>query len=199
LRNNNMEVIQTPVISPSEDPRINLDVTKAIDGDTAAFGRIYTLFVDRIYRYVYYLLGNRMMAEDITEEVFIKAWKSIGNCRGREQTFSSWLFRIAHNHSVTMVSKNHREIPVADVHVTDKHDPQIEAEENLDLQNVLEAVKSLPESQKQVIILKFLDDIENDEIGRILGKRQGAIRALQMRALNSLRKKFSGGEGAYDK
>lgn len=187
------------MISPSEDTRINLDVIKAIDGDTAAFGRVYTLYVDRIYRYVYYIVGNKMMAEDVTEEVFIKAWKSLGNCKGREETFSAWLFRIAHNHSITMINKNHREIPVETVYATADHDPQIEAEDNMDLQNVLEAIKTLPESQKQIIILKFLDDIGNDEISRITGKRQGAIRALQMRALSSLRKKFSGGAGTDDR
>jgi RNA polymerase sigma-70 factor, ECF subfamily len=191
-----MEVIYTLVATPSEEPQISLDVSKAIDGDADAFGRVYQLYIDRIYRYVYYHVRDKMTAEDVTNEVFIRAWKSIGNCKGRESTFSSWLYRIARNHSIDTLQKNRREVSFDNVSVPDTSDPEKEAEDNMDLQNVLEAVKGLPEQQKQVILLKFLDDIENDEIARIMGKRQGAVRALQMRALINLRKKFESGAGS---
>jgi RNA polymerase sigma-70 factor (ECF subfamily) len=80
--------------------------------------------------------------------------------------------------------------------LTDDSDPEKEAEDRMELQKVLEAVEDLPGLQKQVIILKFLDEIDNEEIGRILGKRQGAVRALQMRALINLREKFNCGVGS---
>jgi RNA polymerase sigma-70 factor, ECF subfamily len=192
-----MEVDYTLVATPSEDSQNSLDVTSAINGDVKAYGRIYTLYVERIYRYVYYLVRDKMTAEDLTEEVFIKAWKSIGNCKGRERTFSSWLYRIAHNHSIEMMRKNRREISFENVNIADDSDPEKAAEDSLELQDVFEAVKSLPEQQKQVILLKFLDDAGNEEIGRILGKRQGTVRALQMRALINLRKKFDGGADSY--
>ena len=197
MRNNNMEVIYTRVVTPSKEPQISLEVAKAIDGDVEAFGQLYQLYIDRIYRYVYYHVGDKMTAEDVTDEVFIRAWKSISSCKGREQTFSAWLYRIAHNYSIDVIRKNRKEISFENVNVADDSDPEKEAEDNLDLQNVLEAVKSLPDPQKQVILLKFIDDFENDEIGRIMGKRQGAVRALQMRALVSLRKKFNSGADSY--
>jgi RNA polymerase sigma-70 factor, ECF subfamily len=184
------------VIISSDDSEITRTVKKAIDGDVDAYGRLYSAYVDRIYRYVYYQVGDKMTAEDVTEEVFIKTWKSIGKCRGKEQTFSAWLFRIAHNHLVDTLRKTHREISFENVYLADEDDPVKDAEDKLELQKVLEVVKNLPEPQKQVILLKFLDEIDNEEIGRILGKRQGAVRALQMRALINLREKLSSGVGS---
>jgi len=69
----------------------------AIEGDVEAFGILYNTFVNQIFRYVFYQINDRMKAEDITQEVFIKSWKSIQTCRGKEDTFSAWLYRIAHN------------------------------------------------------------------------------------------------------
>ncbi len=177
--------------SPETD--VIASVKQAIDGDVQAYGKLYALYVDRIFRYVFYQVGDKMTAEDITEEVFLKSWKSIGTCRGKEQTFSAWLYRIAHNHLVDTFRRNRRNVPLETVDLPADGNPQMEAEDKLELQKVLAAVKELPESQRQVILLKFMDEIDNDEIGRIMGKRQGAVRALQMRALISLREKFSPG------
>jgi RNA polymerase sigma-70 factor, ECF subfamily len=193
-----MEVICTLVSTPAKEPQVNLDVYKAIDGDAEAFGRLYQLFVDRIFRYVFYQVKDKMTAEDVTEEVFVKCWKSISHCRGREQTFSAWLYRIAHNQVVDVMQKHRREVSLDKVYISDGSDPENEAERNIELQKVLEAVKDLPEPQQQLIILKFLDDLDNEEIGRIMGKRQGAIRALQMRALINLRKKIGSGANEHD-
>jgi RNA polymerase sigma-70 factor (ECF subfamily) len=181
------------VTIPSEEAQILMAVKKAIEGDVEAFGWLYTTYVDRIYRYVFYQVGDKMTAEDVTEEVFVKTWKSIGSCRGKEQTFSAWLFRVAHNHMVDTFRKNRREVSFDNINLPDDGNPEKEAEDNMVLQKVMEAVKNLPEPQQQVILLKFLDEIDNQEIGRILGKRQGAVRALQMRALNNLRGKLNSG------
>jgi RNA polymerase sigma-70 factor (ECF subfamily) len=181
------------MVTPSGGPDITAAVKRAIEGNVEAYGWLYSFYVDRIFRYVFYQVGDKMTAEDITEEVFIKSWKSIGSCKGKEQTFSAWLYRIAHNHLVDTLRKNHRTISFEDVDLADSTNPEQEAEDSLEAQKVLEAVGSLPEPQKQVILLKFLNDNDNAEIGRILGKRQGAVRALQMRALTKLREKFNPG------
>ncbi len=184
------------MVIPSEESNIISAVKKAIDGDVEAFGWLYRCYVDRIYRYVFSQVGDRMTAEDITEEVFLKSWKSITSCRGKEHTFTSWLYRIAHNHMVDNIRKYRREVSMEKVTLADKSDPEKEAEESLEIQKVLEAVQHLPEPQKQVISLKFLEDIDNDEICRIMGKRHGAVRALQMRALINLREQFNCGVGS---
>jgi RNA polymerase sigma-70 factor, ECF subfamily len=180
-------------VNSSPDAEAIADIKKAIQGDMQAYGRLYSLYVDRIFRYIFFQVGDRMTAEDITEEVFLKSWRSIASCKGKEQTFSAWLYRIAHNHLIDTFRKNRRSVPLETVELPDEASHESDLEDKLDLQQVLEEVRKLPEPQKQVILLKYLDDRDNEEIGRIMGKRQGAVRALQMRALINLREKFSPG------
>jgi RNA polymerase sigma-70 factor (ECF subfamily) len=171
-------------------------VKSAVNGDIDAYGSLYELFLDRIYRYVYYQVRDVMTAEDITQEVFIKAWNSIKSCRGKEQTFSAWLYRIAHNHTVDRFRVAHQDLPLYESVQADSANMEQQVELSLEYQKVLQLVSSLPEAQKQVIMLKFLQGVDNTEIEQITGKRQGAIRALQMRALESLRKQLNmGGDG----
>ena len=166
-------------------------VKEAASGNFKAFGELYSIYLDRIYRYVFYQVNDMMTAEDITEEVFVKAWKAIGTCKGKEETFSSWIYRIAHNHLINTLRTMKKCISIEEVELTD-HKQEVET--NVEHQELLEAIKSLPENQKQVITLKFVEGFDNREIGKIMGKREGAIRVLQMRALKELRKKLGGKE-----
>lgn len=165
-------------------------VKRAVSGDFEAFGELYSIYLDRIYRYVFYQVRDKMTAEDITEEVFVKAWKAIGSCKGKESTFSSWLYRIAHNH----VIDNFRSLqkhPSIEIEAVDKvGNLELEMEGELERQELLGVIACLPQSQRQVIILKFIEGLDNCEIGQVMGKSEGAIRALQMRALAALREKL---------
>ncbi len=171
-------------------PESSTALKRAIDGDVEAYGALYSMYIDRIYRYVFLRLRDRMMAEDVTEEVFVKAWHSIKSCKGKEDTFCAWLYRIAHNHMIDTVRRNRREVSIEDLEFVDDADPARDAESAMEWRRILQAVSDLPETQRQVVTLKFLDGADNGEIGRITGKRQGAIRALQMRALDNLRQKL---------
>jgi RNA polymerase sigma-70 factor (ECF subfamily) len=131
-----------------------------------------------------------MTAEDITEEVFIKAWKAIGSCKGKEKTFSSWLYRIAHNHLINTLRSMQKFTSIEKVDLVDFSDPKQEIETNADYQDLIGKITCLPQNQKQVIILKFIEGLDNREIGKIMGKSEGAIRVLQMRALATLRQKL---------
>lgn len=162
-------------------------VKRAADGDYEAFGEIYRIFLDRIYRYVFYEVKDRMTAEDITEEIFVKAWKAIKSYRGQGQSFSAWLYRIAHNHIVDnfRIQRPHLSL---DTEISyEISDPGQETDRYLAQQQVLELVSCLPSQQKQIIILKFVEGMDNREIEEITGKSQGAIRVMQMRALATLR------------
>jgi RNA polymerase sigma-70 factor (ECF subfamily) len=163
-------------MQPISEPEIRSYVEKAIDGDVDAYGALYNAFVDRIFRYVFFQVRDRMKAEDITQDVFIKGWKAIHTCRGKEHTFSAWLYCVARNH-----------VPAG--HEDTEHNAEISVE----WQKMMAAVNALPEPQKQIILLKFLEGADNNEIGDIMGKRQGAVRALQMRALKNLRRKINDG------
>ena len=165
-------------------------VREAAEGDLEAFGELYSIYVERMHRYVFYQVKNRAMAEDITEEVFIKAWKAIGSCKGKEQTFSAWLYRIAHNEAIDNLRKIGRRqfVDIETLDIVDDSGP--EYEEILDRQQVLGLMDGLPENQQQVLILKFIEGLANNEIGRIMSRSQGAVRILQMRGLSTLREKL---------
>jgi len=181
----------TTGVSPDQEKITNL-VDRAADGDFEAFGDLYSIFLTRIYRYVFYQLKDKMTAEDITEEVFVKAWDSIDSCKGKGQTFSAWLYRIAHNQIVDNLRKQ-RKYVVAEVEIDREiREPELEIEAELEWQEILSATDYLPEQQKQVIILKFIEELDNSEIAEIMGKSQGAVRVLQMRALAALRQKLGG-------
>lgn len=165
-------------------------VEKAGEGDIEAFGELYEIYVERIYRYVFYQIKEKMMAEDITEEVFIKAWRAIGSCKGKEHTFSAWLYRIAHNQTIDSLRREQRysSIDIENLNIVDDTVPK--AEEILEQQELLNLIDRLPQNQRRVVTLKFIEGMENNEIGQIMGKSQGAVRILQMRALATLRQKL---------
>ena len=183
---------QTTAAAPTRDqtPVVGL-IIRAEGGDFEAFGELYSLYLDRIYRYVFYQVKDRMTAEDITEEVFVKAWQAIGSCKGKEATFSAWLYRIAHNHMINTLRKKQKITSIETKNLVDASDPKIELETALDHQELLATIADLPQNQKEVIILKFIEEMDNREISKVLGKREGAIRILQMRALANLRQKLS--------
>lgn len=149
------------------------------------------MYMDRIYRYVFYQVKNRATAEDLTEEVFIKAWRGIAKYRFRERPFSAWLYRIAHNHVVDYFRTNHQAQPLDEVRLTDASEPASELEGKQLQEILMSAISDLTEQQKQIVLLKFMEDLDNQEIEQITGKSQGAIRVMQMRALAALRDRLS--------
>ena len=168
-------------------------VDRAASGDLKAFGELYSIYLDQIYRYVFYRVRNKMIAEDITEEVFIKAWKSINSCKGKGDTFLSWLYRIAHNQVVDDFRSRRKEDQLTETeNLADVSAIESGVEEDLEWQELSALIATLPQSRAQVITMKFIEGLDNHEIGRVMGKSQGAIRVLQMRALTMLRQKLSG-------
>ena len=188
--NKAQEAAGRATLNQSEVARL---VKRATGGDLEAFGELYGIYLDRIYRYVFYQIRDKMTAEDITEEVFVKAWKAIKSCQGKEKTFSSWLYRIAHNQVIDNLRSQRNHLSTEEVEsLADVSNLELEVEGNLERQELLASLSCLSQSQTQVIILKFIEGLENREIEHIMGKSQGAIRVLQMRALSTLRRELSG-------
>ena len=173
--------------SPSEIKGL---VKQAAGGNFQAFGNLYSIYMSRIYRYIYYQVKDKMTAEDITEEVFVKAWKVIRSCRGREDTFQAWLYRIARNHLVDCLRDAGRVTSLEKDGSIDIADPCERIESSVEYQELIKAITGLPETQRQVVILKFIEGLDNRETGKVLGKSEGAVRIAQMRALESLRNKL---------
>ena len=187
-RNTSQESINEPEIT-QEDTNLETEnlVTQAISGDVEAFGELYTNHVTKIYRYVYYNVHDKGHAEDITQEVFLKAWKAIGSCKGKEKTFSSWLYRIAHNLIVDKLRKSQKQSSREAELTEDIRDTSDRMEISLEQRDLLKVIDVLSPNQKQVIVMKFIEEMDNREIAETMGKSTGAIRILQMRALETLR------------
>ena len=167
-------------------------VKKAAAGNFKAFGELYSIYLDRIYRYIFYQDNDKMTAEDITEEVFIKAWKAIGSCKGREKTFTSWLYRIAHNLVANWLRdrSRHPVISLDQLVPTGRRDTiaiEHQAEANDEREALLEAIRRLHPDRQQLLILKLMEGMSNVDIGRVLGRSEGAIKSLYFRTLIALR------------
>lgn len=164
-------------------------IALAIEGDANAFARLYDSYVEHIYRFTFFRVGDQPLAEDLTSQVFLKAWEKLGNYEMRGLPFGAWLFRIARN-LIADYYRARREVASLDsedaVAVAAPDDVQGEVAHKVDLDSLLSKLEHLTNDQRQVLILKFVEGFTTEEIAQVMGKNAGAIRALQMRGLQSL-------------
>jgi RNA polymerase sigma-70 factor (ECF subfamily) len=168
---------------------------RASQGDREAFGLLYERYVNRIFNYVYYRTGNLHDAEDLTARVFQRAMNHIHNYTDRGVPFSAWLYRIAHN----LVANWHRdrsrkqEIPLTELPVLPaKGDhPEANLVRSQEQDALLRLIRRLPPDRQHLIILKFVENLSNAEIGQIMGRSEGAIKSLYHRTLLALRDQLS--------
>jgi len=168
-------------------------VRRAQQHDQDAFAQLYEEYFDKIYRYIAFKIGNKTGAEDMTQQVFLNAIKSISSFRWRGIPFSAWLFRIAHNQVVDYLRKKakHATTSLDEVLVSNGNNPQLVAEQNLDIERLLLATKQLTQAQREVISLRFASELSIAQVAKVMGKSQGAIKALQHSAIVALRKTLS--------
>jgi RNA polymerase sigma-70 factor (ECF subfamily) len=173
-------------------------VRRAQQRDEQAFAQLYEEYFDKIYRYVTLKIGDRMEAEDITQQVFLNAIKAIPSFKWRGIPFSAWLFRIAHNQVVDFLRKKSKrattpleESLVASNYDSQIYDPQLIAEQRLDIERLLVATRKLTPAQQEVISLRFAGELPIAQVAKIMGKSEGAVKALQHSAIVALRKAFS--------
>lgn len=172
-------------------------VQRARQGDHEAFAQLYENHFDKIYRYLVLKIGNRAEAEDMTQQVFVRAYESIGSYRWQGIPFSAWLFRIAHNQMVDFVRKasKKRTVPFDEsLPVLSDSDPEHDVELKMDVEKVVSATRRLTKAQREVISLRFAGGLSITEAARTMGKSEGAIKALQHSAILALRKTLLTGE-----
>ena len=165
-------------------------VRRAQQGEHEAFARLYEEHFDKIYRYAALRIGDKMEAEDMTQQVFLNALQSISSFKWKGIPFSAWLFRIAHNLVVDYLRKKvkHAVAPLDESLVSSGSDPQLAVEQKLDIEQLLLATKRLTEAQREVISLRFAGGLPVAQVARVMGKSQGAVKALQHSAIIALRK-----------
>jgi len=174
-----------PVIGPVPDV-----IDRARKGDRAAFAEIYDLYVDNVYRYLIYRVREPADAEDLCSEVFTRAFANVHRYTWQGKSFLAWLYTIARN---AVTDRRRRERPTVELDNAyglaqqgpTAHDHAVHGEE---VQALKGAVKHLTSEQQEVLVLRFVENMSSREVAKVLGKHEGAIRALQFRALGRLRK-----------
>lgn len=175
---------------PLSETLIETDVfDAALKGETTALGKLYDAYFERIYRFIYYRTSHQQTAEDLTEEVFIKAFRALPTLNGGPNKLSGWIFQIARNTVIDHYRKANPLVSIDEaeniaIDETDAIDAlQLQSDQHL----ILTALEKLNPEQQQVIRLRFLEEFEITEIAQMLGKSEGNIRIIQYRALTKLR------------
>ncbi|HYC79735.1 MAG TPA: RNA polymerase sigma factor [Candidatus Binatia bacterium] len=170
------------------EQELNKAFEKAQKLDREAFGLIYDHFSEKLYKFIYFRVGHKELAEDLLSDTFVKAWTKIDSVSSTK-AFTSWLYQIAKNniidyYRVKKVTVDLEE--VVDV-LEDAASPIDDANLMIEQQVVLELLEHLPEEQQQIIRYKFFEELENIEIAQIMGKSEGAVRVIQHRAIAKLK------------
>jgi RNA polymerase sigma-70 factor (ECF subfamily) len=165
-------------------------VRRAQERDREAFAQLYEENFDKIYRYVVLKIGNKTEAEDVTQQVFLNAIKSISSFKWKGVPFSAWLFRIAHNQVVDYLRKKAKQAtaPLDESLASSDRSPELLIERRLDIEQLLSATRQLTAIQREVISLRFAGGLPIAQVARVMGKSQGAVKALQHSAIVALRK-----------
>jgi RNA polymerase sigma-70 factor, ECF subfamily len=157
---------------------------RASEGDPIALGHIYDAYAQRIYRYLYRRSGDAALAEDLTADVFLRLVEASGTPSFCQGSLAPWLYRLAHNRLVDHF-RRHRELSLPE-----DYDQPSDAGEPAGVHRgeLRAALRQLTPDQQQVVALKFLEGLTNAQIASALSKPEGAVKSLQHRALDALRR-----------
>lgn len=165
-------------------------VARAREGDPEAFGQLYDRYVELIYRYISYRVAAPVVAEDLTSETFLRALRKLGSFTWQGRDFGAWLVTIARN----LVADHYKsgryrlEVSTADMVDADRVEagPEHAVLGWVTTTTVLDAVRRLGPEQQECVVLRFLHGLSVAEAALAMGKSQGAVKALQYRAVRSL-------------
>jgi RNA polymerase sigma-70 factor (ECF subfamily) len=177
----------TSVVDSGSDELIAL----AAAGDREAFGRLYEQHAVRVFRHAYFLTSDVSLAEDLTAQTFLKALEAIGRYEDRGVPFIAWLLRItvnlAINHRKALKNGIHAQLPEQIVDNDALNSPEQSCTMKSEGERVWTKVRELPLEQRQVIVMRFMEDLAYSDVAAVLGKSIGAVRVIQFRALHNLR------------
>lgn len=165
-------------------------VTRAQAGDGEAFGQLYDRYVDTVFRFIYFRLNDRSLAEDFTSETFLRALRRIGTISYQGRDIGAWFVTIARNIVLDHVksARNRLEIVTSDTIEGDEAEPGPEATviDGLTAQRLMSAVDQLGDEQRECVMLRFIQGFSVSETAAVMGKNDGAVKALQHRAVRKL-------------
>ena len=175
-------------------------VKKAKGGhDPDAFGQLYDEYVDQIFRYIYYKVGNFTEAQDLTGQTFLKAFENLQSYELRDVAFSSWLYRIAHNLVVDYFRRESKRenVPIEEQPpaVSTRGNPVETVIADMESERLYGAMQKLTHNQREVLVLKFIDNLSNGQVAEIMGISVGAVKSTQKRGLLSLNRILGNSSG----
>ncbi|MFJ9565724.1 ECF subfamily RNA polymerase sigma factor, BldN family [Streptomyces fuscichromogenes] len=174
----------------SDSARMMDLVERAQAGEADAFGRLYDQYSDTVYRYIYYRVGGRATAEDLTSETFLRALRRIGTFTWQGRDFGAWLVTIARNLVADHFKSSRFRLEVTTGEMLDANEversPEDSVLESLSNAALLDAVRRLNPQQQECVTLRFLQGLSVAETARVMGKNEGAIKTLQYRAVRTL-------------
>lgn len=175
------------------DTETNDLVKRAKQADSEAFGQLYDRFAQRIFKYIRLKIQNQPEAEDVLQDVFVKAYRGLASLNLQDLNFSAWLYKVAGNTINDYFRKKYRTHESEIIAIDESFDIpsgvslQHEVEINSEIEMVRQAFDSLPPLYKQVLELRFLQEFDLDEIAKILNKTNLSVRLLQFRALKKVK------------
>jgi RNA polymerase sigma-70 factor (ECF subfamily) len=171
-------------------------VERAQAGDSEAFGELYDRYVDLVYRYIYYRVGTAQLAEDLTSETFLRALRRIGSFTWQGRDVGAWFVTIARNLVVDHVKSSRYRMEVTTGELLDADEaadaPETEVLDRMRDRRLLEAVQALKPEQQECIVLRFLQGMSLAETAAVLGRKENAVKQLQLRAVRALHRALDG-------
>lgn len=165
-------------------------VGAAQGGDTAAFGLLYDRYVDMVFRYVLFRVGDRELAEDVTSETFLRALRRITSVSYQGRDVGAWFVTIARNLVLDHVksSRFRLEITTSEIRDSERTEagPEQQVMSKVTREALLVCVQQLGEDQRECIVLRFLQGLSVAETAHIMNRNEGAVKALQHRAVRRL-------------
>ncbi|MFR9675443.1 ECF subfamily RNA polymerase sigma factor, BldN family [Streptomyces sp. TR06-5] len=189
-RNGTSTARRRPAMGDTEARRMMDLVERAQNGEAEAFGRLYDQYSDTVFRYIYYRVGGRATAEDLTSETFLRALRRIGTFTWQGRDFGAWLVTIARNLVADHFKSSRFRLEVTTGEMLDANEversPEDSVLERLSNDTLIDAVRRLNPQQQECVTLRFLHGLTVAETARIMGKNEGAIKTLQYRAVRTL-------------
>lgn len=190
----------SPEIQDNPSPSVDRNWRSALDlelidlaqaGEADAFGELYFRHSKTIFRFIYAHVNEEMDAEDLTSEVFYRAWRTISSYRDQGVPFLAYLFKIARSVPVDYYRRANRSgglMSIEDKSIPDSNpNPYEQVTTELEHQELRTTLDKLREDYRTVLILRFLSGLSTEETGQVMGRTPGAVRILQHRALSALR------------
>jgi len=165
-------------------------IERAVQGDGQAFGRLYDMHMDRVYRHIFYRIGNSADTEDLTQQVFIKAWQAVGRFKKMTSPFLAWLMTISNHAVIDFYRARKDRVPLEEDTMAEcaLPGPEQTLEDSVTRAELVGAIRQLPPEQQQVVMLRYVEGFSGRDTAAAMQKSEEAVRIMLFRAVRRLKR-----------